>query len=1620
MSYKFEEGKQNIINTLIERIQTKVKGKEGELLAIFIAQFYGTMALEDIEEWKIDELYGQLLNFWAFIHERKPHETKIKIYNPEFEKHGWQSTHTVVEVICTDAPFLVDSLRLAINREGLSCHLTIHMGGLRASRDNKGIIQTIYPRIGHLHTKDVLVEAPIYMEIDRQTNQAALDALHATLERVLEDNRVVVDDWGKMREKVRESITELNSNYPNIDTNELSETKAFLEWIEDHHFTFLGVRDYEHVKKGKETIIQAIPESGLGLLREKQNKSDVRTISELTPEARELTLSSHILIMSKKPEIITRVHRDADTDYIAIKRFNSKGEVIGERCIIGLYTSAAYNTNPKHIPFLRHKVARILEKSQFNPKGHAGKTLLNILETLPRNDLIQGTEDELLEMSIGIFHMQDRKRLRLFARKDIYGRFVSCLVYVPKDAFNSNLAKNIQTVLSESFNATKISFTTQFYDSVLARIHYLIQINPKESHCYNVKEIEQKLTMIARSWSDDLQLHLIESFGEEQANHLFAQYKSAFPLAYTDTYSPKTAAYDIKHIEKLSKDNPLGIHFYKLMDEPECLYRIKLYQHESTIPLSDVLPILENLGLRAISERPYALKFANNKLTWINDFAIQYTTDTPFDLDAVYSIFEEAFEKLWFGDAENDHFNRLILAAGFTWREVAVLRAYAKYFKQIGFKFSQDYIEKALNNNKHITKKLIQLFELRFNPLKDKTKGALFNALVDEILNDLDAVSNLDEDKIIRQYVEVIKATIRTNYYQQDSQDKNYLSFKLTSSTIPGVPKPHPMFEIFIYSPRFEGVHLRSSKVARGGIRWSDRREDFRTEILGLIKAQQVKNAIIVPSGAKGGFVPKQLPINGSREEIQAEGVYCYQQFIRALLDITDNIVDGAIVKPKNVLCYDEDDPYFVVAADKGTATFSDIANAISLEFNFWLGDAFASGGSVGYDHKKMGITAKGAWESVKRHFFELNKDIQTTDFTVVGIGDMSGDVFGNGMLLSKHIRLLGAFNHLHIFVDPNPDAQISFKERERMFNLPRSSWIDYNADLISKGGGVFSRTAKSIPVSREMRQVFGITAATIEPNELIRAILKAPVDLLWSGGIGTYVKSDSETNADVGDKTNDATRINASELRCKVIGEGGNLGISQRARMEYGVNGGLSYPDFIDNSGGVNCSDKEVNIKILLNSIVNAGDLTPKQRNQLLHEMTEEVSSLVLMDNFAQTRAISLASFQAFNSIDLHARYMNELERTGKLDRALEFLPDNKTLLARKQVGMGLTRAGISVLVCYSKMILKERILASDVPEDPYLKNILVGYFPKPLQERFSDVMENHPLKREIIATKLSNIINNEMGFIFVYRIQDETGVSIATIVRAYMTTRAILNLESIWKQMDSMASIMGAEKYSNMLIRYIRLARRITGWFIRNERKKLDISKAVKRYCPGFIELKNALPGILAPKNRESYNMHYEEQLQAGITKELAHELTITNVLFGAMDILDVAFSRKMSITKVAEVYFAIEERLDLAWIRTQIIQHPSENHWESLSREALRDDLDSQQRQLTAAILSMDTKNKELTKNLSDWSNQHIELINRWQSILTELRSNSTLTYTMFFVAVRELSDLTQSSAQMVKVE
>lgn len=1590
-----------IINKIINHIKRRVEKSELPLIEVFAHRFFGSSALNDLITRSTEELSGILLSHWNFIFTRKAEQTKVRVFNPTLEEDGWNSTHTIIQISNDDIPFLVDSIRLEVNRSGVQIHFTIHFGGTKVLRNDAHQIVKILP-VGS-NNPNATSEAPIYFEIDRQTDEEVMETLRGNIERVLGDVKIAVVDWRKMVERAEESLIELEQNPPPLDPAEIAESKDFLRWLINNHFTFLGCRDYKLIGTESNRALQIIPGTGLGVLRDDSVSTISKSYADMPPQARRLALSKTILIIAKTNTRST-VHRDAYTDYIGVKRFNEKGELVGERRFIGLYTSTAYHSSPRHIPFLRHKVAKVIQQFHFPPDSHSGKEVVHIMETLPRDDLFQATNEELFELTIGILHLQERKQIRLFVRKDAYGRYFSCLVYLPREIFNTELTLAIQDVLIHSFQGIESSFTSYFSDSVLARIHYIIRVNPKLPIEYNVSLIENKIIAVARSWTDELKTYLLAQFGEANGLKIYNKYRKAFPASYTECYLPSAAIEDIRQIEALSKESPLGMLFFKT---GETSVRLKLFHTEHTIALSDVLPTLENMGLRVIGERPHELLFKDGSLVWITDFDMVYNKNTEIDINHVKHIFQEAFAHIWFGNVEDDKFNVLVLAAELTWRETAILRAYTKYLRQIRFTFSQAYIEQAIGNNPDIARDLVSLFKLRFSPDQFERDPS---DLIKKIEQGLEAVSSLDEDRIIRRLLELIMATTRTNYFQTnaDGSLKTYLSFKFNPELISELPLPRPVYEIFVYAPSVEGVHLRGGKVARGGIRWSDRPEDFRTEVLGLMKAQQVKNSVIVPVGAKGGFFPKKLPDPNDRDAYLKAGISAYQIFIRALLDITDNIGINGIIVPNNVVRYDEDDTYLVVAADKGTATFSDIANNISAEYGFWLGDAFASGGSSGYDHKKMGITARGAWESVTRHFREIDIDPSRDDFTVIGIGDMSGDVFGNGMLLSNHIKLVGAFNHQNIFLDPNPHAEKSFAERKRLFNLPRSTWLDYDQSLISPGGGIYNRSAKSIKLSPEIRSVLAIDKEILTPNEVIRALLKAPVDLIWNGGIGTYVKAVSESHLDVGDRNNDNVRVDGHELRARVVGEGGNLGFTQLGRIEYSLHGGIINTDFIDNSGGVDCSDHEVNIKILLNKIVAEGKMSLEERNQLLAEMTDEVAELVLRDNYEQTQMLSLEASVASITMDLFRNYMTELERAGRLNRHLEYLPDEKALVERKKAGQALTRAEIAILLAYCKMYLKQDILKTDIPDEPYFTQFLKMAFPHHLTEQYLAELKEHRLRREIIATQLGKNLTDHMGINFVERLQRETGRSLAFILRSYVIVDGIYRMDTLWKEIEALDYKVKTSVQQKMMLQLYYLIRRATRWFLRMRKPDINIEQTIKDFSKPISELIDQLPELLTQNDRDALSAEIQLLVAEGVPEKLARATASCNTLFTSLDIVEAARKHNFTISEVAKTYYLMGTHLQLNWLREQISLYPRENQWDELARSGLRDDLDWIQRNLSVSVLSLKTqKVKSVQDQIDLWIEEHSTLVNRWENLIDEIKTSNNTGFVTYSVILRELS-------------
>ncbi|GED21748.1 NAD-glutamate dehydrogenase [Halomonas halmophila] len=1606
-----EETRQDLLKQLKERLEARLDKDKADAVDDFAHLFYASVPLEDLADRRMDDLYGATLSVWHFIQQFDPDAPKVRVLNPDFEEHGWQSTHTFIAVLHEDMPFLVDSVRVELNRRGMTIH-AIHNAVLAAGRDDEHrLTRVVNPEEADAADSR---ESLIAIEIDRHSNPADLEAIEHSLQEVLHEVRTAVGDFDPMRDQVRAAIAELEAMRPSqIDAQDQREAIEFLNWVLEDNFTFLGYDEYAVIEDQGRPRLDKVENSELGVFRLDSPRYQERIRTDLGVQGDQYVPLPQLMSFAKSA-YHSRIHRPTYPDYISIDRYDEQGRVIGERRLLGMFTATVYNESPRNVPILRRKLQAVMDIAGFSSKGHNGKQLLQILEVYPRDDLFQIDTDELAQTALGILDIRERRRVRLFIREDTFGKFYSCLVFVPRDVFSTELRVRLQALLCEELDATSGDFNTYLSESVLARIQFILRFNGDTPSDYDIKRIEEKLAKLARNWRDDLHNAAIEGFGEESANHLMSRFRDAFPASYREDFSARTAVYDLQHIGELDDGAPLALSLYRLIEEEGSGVNLKLFHRDAAIPLSDVLPMMENLGLRVLGERPYEVQATNGDY-WIHDFTLEHHTSVEMNLQEMRGPFIEAFQRIWAGAADNDPFNRLIIGANLDWREVAMLRAYARYLKQIRFGMSQAYIATTLGSYPAITRELVTLFELRFDPFERPDEGdtedceARIQALLDE-------VPSLNDDQLLRRYMELIKATLRTNYYQRDSAGgfKDYLSFKLEPSRVSGMPKPRPAYEIFVGSPRVEGVHLRGGKVSRGGLRWSDRQEDFRTEVLGLVKAQQVKNAVIVPMGAKGGFVCKRMPEGADRETTQQEGIACYQIFIRALLDVTDNLVDGEVVPPRDVVRHDDNDPYLVVAADKGTATFSDIANEISIEYGHWLSDAFASGGANGYDHKGMAITAKGAWESVKRHFRGLGINTQEDEFTVVGVGDMAGDVFGNGMLLSDKIRLLGAFNHLHIFVDPTPDAAASFAERQRLFNQPRSSWEDYNAELISEGGGIFSRSAKSITITPQMKKAFGISADKLSPNDLIHAMLVARVDLFWNGGIGTYVKGSEESDADVGDKANDALRINGSELNCRVVGEGGNLGLTQLGRMEAAARGVRVNTDFIDNAGGVNCSDHEVNIKILIDEVVTRGDMTGKQRNQLLADMTDEVGELVLHSNYRQTQALDLAEILSRQGLGPFRRFISELEAAGQIDRELEFLPSDEALQERAQNNQGMTLPELSVLISYAKSVLKGDLIASDVPDDPTIIRFVERAFPNVLNERYHDEMYEHRLKREIVATQVANDLVDYMGIVFVRRLMDSTGASRADIARAYVIARDSFQLSRLWEQVEALDNQVSTQVQYSMMLDLMRLIRRATRWFLR-QRMGMNTRDTIDYFSSRLTQLQDNIGKRLRGEEQEHWSARRKELTQAGVPDALASSVAASASLYTALGIIQTARQTDEKPQRVAEVFYEVGARLQLPWIIQQVTQLEVRDSWQAKARDTFRDDIDRQQLALTASVLGMQGGPRDSAERVSLWLGQHEAMHDRWRHLLDEVGGGSQGGFPLFAVAVRELVDLADSNSE-----
>lgn len=1608
-------------------------------LAELLHAYYRHVPAEELVDDEPTDLVGALRSHYRLASTRVAGRPLVQISNPERTDDGWQSQATVVQIVTDDMPFLVDSVIAELGRDGAEVQRIIHPIFV-VRRDVAGELQEVLPGADPAEPPaDAIAESWMFVEVDRVVDEERLSVLQHGLTDVLNDVREVVEDTERMHATAKALADELERTPPRLPGEDVHDGVELLRWLAEGHFTFLGYRHYELVD-GSGPALQAVLASGLGVLR-----SDSVAARSLTagPDGRANALSKDLLVLTQASAPST-VHRPVHPFYVGVKTFDESGQVNGEHRFLGLFNTAALHEDVLDIPFIQRRVREIIHRAGFPMESYSGQRMLEEIQNYPRTELFSTDPDTLQETITGVLALAERRKLKPFLRRDPYGRFYSCLVYLPRDRYTTSSRLAMQEVLLEELHGTGLEYSTRVGESTLARVHFVVHTDPENQVEPDLARIQRRLDEAIHTWDDQM----IEEVDAEQSgagrdghatrslseaiSQIGQSCASSFPESYKEDFTAAEGLADLRRLESLSDPRDLKMSFYAPRDASAGQRRFKLYVG-GRVTLSRVLPVLQSMGVEVVDERPYEVIVGDtDQQYWIYDFGLRLdpslldSATSGGLLDTLRQRFEDAFRAAWLGDAEVDRFNALVLRAGLNWRQASVLRAYAKYLRQVGIAYSQDYIEDAILAHRTTTTTLVRLFETRFDPALGADDRASREAdLTEDVTKLIDEVTSLDADRILRSYLRLIRATLRTNYFAGDEQrERSYLALKLEPREIPGLPEPRPQFEIFVYSPWVEGVHLRFGSVARGGLRWSDRREDFRTEILGLVKAQAVKNAVIVPVGAKGGFVVKRPPTPTGdpavdRKATLDEGIACYRMFISGLLDLTDNLVGGEVAPPRDVVRHDGDDTYLVVAADKGTAKFSDIANDVAKSYGFWLGDAFASGGSVGYDHKAMGITAKGAWESVKRHFCELDVDTQSEDFTVVGIGDMAGDVFGNGMLLSEHIKLVAAFNHMHVFIDPAPDPAVSFAERRRLFELPRSTWDDYDRTKISAGGGVWSRSLKSIPLNPQIRQALGIDESVrqLAPAELIKRILLAPTDLLWNGGIGTYVKAATETHAEVGDKANDPVRVNGADLRVKVVGEGGNLGLTQLGRIEFARAGGKVNTDALDNSAGVDCSDHEVNIKILLDHLVADGKLTGEQRNELLADMTDEVGELVLADNHSQNAVLGISRAHAAPMVSVHARQVTALEKTTGLDRKLEALPTSKEFRDREKAGEGLSSPELATLMAHVKLSLKRDVLASGLPDAEAFSGRLPEYFPKPLREQYGNAIAAHPLRREIITTLLVNEMVDGAGISYAYRLSEEISASTTDAVRAFAVVTNVFGLRELWAQIDALGGSMPSSVADELVLESRRLLDRAARWMLTNRPQPLAIGAEISRFQPVVAELSDSVRGLLRGRAAEGATEMIDHCVAAGVPEDLAERVGVLLDSFALLDIREIAelaerdagVAAERSPRESADLYYSLAEHLDVERMLLAVNELERGNRWHSLARLALRDDFYATLRAITIDVLRTSDPEDNPEEKIARWESTNESRLARANSSLEQIKNSGRLDLATLSVAARQLRSM-----------
>ena len=1598
--------KERLIQNAIIASRGGKGGAKNQLLHEYLSAFYFQVPVDDLDGWKAEKLSRVAKSMCEWGMERVPGQLKVRAFNPDLKRDGWHAPHTVVQIVNDDMPFIIDSISSEMTAQGLGIDVLFHP--ILSVRREDGKMEAVHSGKGGIAAeKGDIVESTVFIQLEQMLTSDACRKLVTALEKTLAEVRAATGDWQKMLAKAKVAAAFHDGFSRHHDRHDVNEAQEFLVYMKENNFTFLGYREYAFSGNNGKTRSSVVAGTELGILRSGRELEFGQ--GEDSPELAALKRARWPVMVSKLVGHEANVHRRVPLDALIVKIIDEKGHLTGMHLFVGLFTSSTYSCRTSEIPMVRQKVTETIERSGFMRGSHDYKALEHILEKMPRDELFQVSSENLQTLAVGILRLQVKQRVALFTHLDPIGQHMSCLLYVPRDRYNTKFRVQAARILETALNGRLASWFTTLDDSLLARLLVTVRVEDS-AEGFDHDAVEARLIELAHEWDERLKKVLIDVYGKIKGAELAFTYGRAFPSSYHESIQIGNAVHDIRQLEKmthnLAKDD-INVEFYRLNDAAPGEFRLKVYHEGGPVPLSDILPLLDNMGLKSLSEMPYEVRPHGSKVAyWIHDFVLK---GPDVDIEKVKENLEDAFIYAWNRWTESDGLNQLVLLANLSWREVRMLRTYSGYMRQARMPYSRSYIEQTLNEHPHIARALVDLFMALHDPkagAKAQEKGRLIGEKIEEMLQD---VKKLDHDRILRAMWGMIAKTLRTSYFQLDidGEPKNYLAIKLDSKNIPEVPLPRPHVEIYMYSTRVEGIHLRGGDIARGGIRWSDRHEDFRTEILGLMKAQMVKNTVIVPVGAKGGFVVKQPPKEGGRPAYLAEGVECYKIFVQALLDLTDNNAKGKQVRPKNVICHDGFDPYLVVAADKGTATFSDIANDLSVKAGFWLGDAFASGGSSGYDHKKMGITARGGWESVKRHFREIGMDIQKEPFTLIGVGDMSGDVFGNGMLLSKQMKLVAAFNHLHIFVDPNPDIAASFAERQRLFKN-RLGWDGYDKDKISAGGGVFDRSAKSLKLSASIRRCLDIEEETLTPDELVRAILKAQVDLLWLGGIGTYIKAQRQSHADADDRANDGVRVDAKELRVRVVGEGANLGVTQLARVEFAQKGGHINTDFIDNSAGVDCSDHEVNIKILLNDVMGRGKMTLAQRDKLLENMTKEVGNHVLQDNYQQTQSLTMQLHLAREHLGLHSQLMRHLEKENLIRRSLEGLPDEENINRLQKEGLGLSRPELCVLMSWSKIDLYNEVLKSDVPDIPMMETLLFDYFPEPLH-KFKAEIKGHKLRREIIATQLVNTIVNRMGAVFVQSRVAKTGASAAEVVKAFAVVTQVYDLPALWKSIEELDNKVPAAVQLQALAELFKQVKRVVTWHLRFG-GDLDIASEIKAFKPGIELLRKSIRGMVTPDVRADVEEMEREMTASGMPEKIAAEIYTLDLLAAASDIISIAHRTERDITAIAEVYFGVGEVMGIDWLRLQADDVTPSNSWQARVKGGLMDNFYIHQAALASNIITAAKKKDKLDRALvAKWFADKGDRAEKIVQLVNELRAQTKVDLEMLVMADQRIGQL-----------